>query len=203
MNKRTTPTIKQPLPGPAAQFKMAHVVRQQNQTIPENVRIACTLVLLYPKNDEWHLVLIQRTSNNPNDRHGGQISFPGGQQEESDASLGATAIREAEEEIGADPSKITLIGQLTSLFISVSNFNVYPFVGYTNERPSFKLQESEVQAILEVPLSVLQDKMTRQLTNIKISERITLKNVPYFNIEGQVVWGATAMMLSEFLEAIG
>ena len=202
MNKLTIPTIKQPLPGRLAQFKMSHVVRRKEQIIPENARIACTLVLLYPKKEEWHLVLIQRTSHNPNDRHGGQISFPGGQQEENDASLSATAIREAQEEIGADPSKITLLGGLTDLYIPVSNFKVYPFVAYTNERPNFELQESEVQAIIEVPLSVLQDEKTRQLTNIKISERITLKEVPYFNVGGKVVWGATAMMLSEFLEAI-
>jgi len=184
MNKLTIPSIKQPLPGPTAQYKMAHVVRQKKQIIPENARIACTLVLLYPKNDEWHLVLIQRTSNNPNDRHGGQISFPGGQQEENDASLAFTAIREAEEEIGADPSKIPL------------------FVAYTNERPTFELQKSEVRSIIEVPLTLLQDEKTKQLTNIKVSERITLKNVPYFNVDEHVVWGATAMMLNEFLEAI-
>ena len=202
INKLRIPVIKRPLPGRTAQFKMSHVVRRQEQVIPDNARIASTLILLYPKNDEWHLVLIQRTSNNPNDRHGGQISLPGGQQEESDTSLSATAIREAQEEIGADPSKITLLGELTDLYIPVSNFKVHPFVAYTNERPSFELQESEVHAIIEVPLSVLQDEKTRELTNIKISERITLKDVPYFNIEGQVVWGATAMMLSEFLETI-
>lgn len=202
MNNLTIPTIKQPPPGTIAQYRMSSFARQNKQDVPENARIACTLVLLYPKNEAWYLILIQRTSNNPNDRHGGQISLPGGQQEESDPSLAATAIREAQEEVGVDPSKVTLLGELTDLYIPVSNFRVHPFVAYTNERPSFELQESEVHAIIEVPLSLLEDERTKQMTNIKISEKLTIKEVPYYNVEGHVVWGATAMMLSEFLEAI-
>ncbi len=191
-----------PLPGIDAQYKMAHAIRRQPPTIPEDARVACTMALLYPKNEDLHIVLIQRTSNNPNDRHGGQISFPGGGAEETDDSLAATAIREAHEEVGVDPQLVNVLGALTGVYIPVSNFNVYPFVGFSDTRPSFTPQESEVHAILEVPLSVLMDEKTRSITNIPISKRMTLQNVPYYDIEGHVVWGATAMMLSEFLEVV-
>jgi len=193
--------IQHSLPGIDAQYKMAHAVRQQKPRVPADARIACTLILVYPKNNEWHLVLIQRTSsNNPDDRHSGQVSLPGGQQEPIDISLSDTALREAHEEVGIDRSNVSLLGSLTELYIPVSNFIVHPFVAYTEDRPSFKLQASEVKSIIEVPLSLLQDGKTMQKTNIRITEKLILQNVPFYSVGGHVVWGATAMMLSEFLE---
>lgn len=195
--------FEQPLPGRAAQYKMAHSVRQSPRSAPENARIACVLALLYPIEEAWHLVLIQRISNNnPNDRHKGQISFPGGQLEPDDPTLADGALREAKEEVGVDPAKVELLGQLTELYIPVSNFKVYPFAGVTYERPNFRPQLSEVHEILEIPLSDLINPDNQQLTNIRIDEHITLKRVPYYNVADKIVWGATAMMLSEFLEMV-
>ena len=146
------------------------------------------------------MILIQRVSSNPNDRHGGQIGFPGGKQEESDKSLEMTAIRETEEEIGIKGNDVQVLGNLTELYIPVSNFLVYPYVGYLSYTPEFKRQETEVNLILEVPFAHFLDPSIRQVIDLQVRKNITLKNVPYFNINGKVLWGATAMMMSELVE---
>ncbi len=194
--------LQAPLPGPEAQYRMAHAVRGKYQLSSADARVACVLLALYPKASDWHLVLIQRVSSNPNDRHGGQISFPGGGYEATDGSLENGALREAEEEVGVLPKDVNLLGRLTELFIPVSNFMVHPFIGHLDYAPQFIPQPSEVQEIIEVPLSTLRNPNNRQLTEIRISNNMTLKNVPYFDVNGRVVWGATAMMLNEFLELL-
>ncbi|MEL6862853.1 MAG: CoA pyrophosphatase, partial [Bacteroidota bacterium] len=136
------------------------------------------------------------------DRHSGQVSFPGGRYEPEDKSLASGAIREAQEEVGINPSDIQLLGRLTELYIPVSNFLVHPFVGFVNHRPSFIPQESEVAEILEVPLSHLLDPMNTRTTKIHLPQNVILSDVPYYHVAQKVVWGATAMMLSEFLEVV-
>ena len=194
--------FKRPLPGRTAQYKMAHAVRRNPIEAPDHARQAAVLALFYPKNDQWHIVLIERESNNPNDRHKGQIGFPGGRYEEEDEIMKNTALREAEEEVGVDASTVNIIGELSKLYIPVSNFLVHPFVGYTSLTPSFTPQIEEVKSILEVPFSMFTDPINRQRTNMKLAQNITLQDVPFFSINGKVVWGATAMMLSELLEVI-
>lgn len=194
--------LQTPLPGREAQYKMAHAVRHNMPSPPKDARIACVMILLYPKNEALYVTLIERMSTKKKgDRHSGQISFPGGKLESSDASLLDGALRETEEEVGIDSKKIQTLGALTDLYIPVSNFLVYPFVGYLPEQAQFVLQPTEVQSILETPLDLLQNPATTQLTNIQIPEG-TLKNVPYYNVFGHTVWGATAMILSEFLAVL-
>ena len=192
--------LQQPLPGYAAQHRMAHAVRRSNPVPPVDARIASVLALFYPKESQWHIVLIERESSNPNDRHGGQISFPGGRYEEADVDLSHTALREAEEEVGVDAQKVTVLGRLTDLYIPVSNFLVNPFVGYMEATPIFNPQLEEVRSILEVPFSLLNDPQTIRSKDMHLAENIVLRNVPFFNVFDKVVWGATAMMLSELLE---
>lgn len=192
-------SLQQPLPGRSAQYKMAHAVRRSPPDPPADAFKAGVLALFYPKHDDWHIVLIERGSDNPKDRHKGQISFPGGRYEESDGDLSVTALREAEEEVGANAAAIQLLGPLTDLYIPVSNFVVHPYVGFLEERPDFVPQVSEVHAILEVPYRKLQDPKTVDRIDLKITEQLTLRKVPYFNIEGKIVWGATAMMLNELI----
>lgn len=194
--------LLQELPGRPSQYKMAHAVRVNYPPPPADARIACTLTLLYPKASEWHLVLIQRMSTNPNDRHSGQISFPGGGLESQDQSLEAAALREANEEVGVQANDIEILGKLTDLYIPVSNFLVHPYVGKLDYTPQFIPQPSEVQSIIEIPVKHLQNPNTIQQTDLKLSKQITLRNVPYYDVEGHVVWGATAMMLSEFLDIL-
>jgi 8-oxo-dGTP pyrophosphatase MutT (NUDIX family) len=194
--------LQLPLPGKPAQYKMAHEVRQCFKPPPTDAKTACVLVLLYPKSADWHIVLIQRKSGHPNDRHGGQIGFPGGRYEKADGKLVNGALREAEEEVGIHSEDVKVLGTLTELYISVSNFRVFPFVGCLHYTPVFSPQFSEVDAILEIPFAHLQHPDTVQKIDLKISENIILKNVPYFNIHEKVVWGATAMILSELLEVL-
>lgn len=194
--------LQQPLPGQEAQFKMAHLARRNAVPPPPNARQAAVLALFFPKNKDWHLVFIERDNSNPNDRHGGQISFPGGKYEEGDASLQYTAIREAHEEVGVHPEKVEIIGELTDLYIPVSNFKVNPFVGFVDYTPTFRPQVEEVSDVLEVPFKLLRDYSIQKTTDLRIANNITLRGVPYFDIFGKVLWGATAMMLSELLEVI-
>ncbi len=190
------------LPGQAAQHKMSHPVRRLAQPAPATARKAGVLCLFYEKNDEPYVVFIQRTSSNSNDRHGGQIAFPGGKAEESDADMTATALRETEEEIGIPAADIDILGALTPLYIPVSDFRVFPFVGYVDYAPTFVPQEAEVAAVLEIPFSLLQDKISRKVKDMRFSENIIMKDMPYFDLQGYTLWGATAMMMSELLELV-
>jgi len=189
--------LSQTLPGRIAQLKMAPALRQHYKGAPDDATVACVLVLLFPKNDNWHFTLIQRVSHKK-DRHSGQISFPGGRLEEDDKSLLAGALREAEEEVGVARDEINVLGKLTQLYIPVSNFLVHPFVGFLEKMPEFVSQPSEVDSILEIPVAELNKKENKKTRDISGGKNIILKNVPYFDFEGKVVWGATAMMLSEF-----
>jgi len=197
--------LQKPLPGRDAQFKMAHVARSIYEgPPPAEAMQAAVLALFFYKNNSWRLALIERESGNVRDRHRGQISFPGGRRDETDPDLPATALREAEEEIGVSSAKVKLLGALTSLYIPVSNFHVHPFVGILEDRaPSpFIPQAGEVKNILEPAFEIFTNPSNRMVTNIQASEHLLLQKVPCFNIEGSIVWGATAMMLSELLEAI-
>lgn len=194
--------LRGPLPGQTAQFRMAHAIRQQVPPPPSSAKIASVLALFYPKNERWHLVLIERVSHNPNDRHGGQISFPGGRREPQDPDLAYTAIRETEEEVGVQGKDVELIGALTELYIPVSNFLVHPFVGRIDYRPNFRPQETEVAGILEIPFEEFTKPESLRYKDMTVGAGLKLSNVPYYHIQDRVVWGATAMMLSELLEVM-
>lgn len=188
------------LPGVDAQYKMAHAVRRSYEKGGPEYRTACVLALFYPKNGEWFMVFIERTSNNnPKDRHKGQIGFPGGKVEAIDESLEDTALREAWEEVGIPVEEVNILGRLTELHIPVSKFVVHPFVGYMDRRPDFVRQPSEVESILEVPFSVFLNHQTYQRKDVVLSKQVKLREVPYFDVNGTVIWGATAMMLGELM----
>jgi 8-oxo-dGTP pyrophosphatase MutT (NUDIX family) len=157
------------------------------------------LLLLYCYQQTIHLVLTRRRDDL--NSHAGQISFPGGRQEINETAV-QTALRETEEEIGVPASSITILGELTSIYIPPSDFEVHPFVGWVNggERPSFVPEPREVAEILEVPLLHLLDPNTREVGPIPV--RGATYTVPYYNANGHKVWGATAIMLSEFLERL-
>ncbi|WP_420458567.1 NUDIX hydrolase [Neolewinella sp.] len=189
------------LPGYAAQEIMGHELRQEYSAAPPTARAASVLALIYPIRDVYHLLFIQRTSP-PGDRHGGQISFPGGSADPGDESAAATALREAEEEIGIDPGRVDLLGELTPLYIPVSNFLVNPFVGYLPERPAFTLQVSEVARVLELPLAGFFGEGVVARRDKKLYNGLLLRDVPHWLVSGEAIWGATAMMVGE-LVAIG
>lgn len=197
--------LSAPLPGREAQYKMAFAHRVEafkNRLVPpENAKTACVLLTLWQDQGEWRTALIRRTEN-PRDRHSGQISFPGGRHDESDKTYPQTALREAHEEIGILPEQVELLGQLTELYIPVSNFSVYPFVGLLQEPPAFRLQPGEVEQVFSPSLAHFQDPRVRRTADVMVGGQVKVREVPCFMIEDRPVWGATAMILSEFLELI-
>ena len=196
-----------PLPGRNAQYKMASMRRLEelgfNPVPPPDAKVACVINLLHRReNGRWHTVLIQRTDN-PRDRHSGQVSFPGGRYEESDGALVNVALREAHEEVGVSPVEVQVLGRLTELYIPVSNFVVHPFVGVLLGKPDFRPQPGEVESILTPELGIFSRPENKKTTDLTTGSGVTIKSVPYFDVDGRVVWGATAMILSEFLEVMG
>ncbi len=198
--------LKAPLPGPTAQRRMAPqpLPHQANRwdAAATNCREASVLLLLYPhattSEVEWHVVLMRRPDY-PG-VHGGQVSLPGGQRE-GDETLAMTALREAHEEVGLLPTHVELLGQLSQLYTPPSNYCIYPFVGLTSQRPKFIPNPAEVAALIECPLSRLQDRFTRQQERWTFGNEVE-REVPFFNVAGHKVWGATAMILSEFLAVL-
>lgn len=188
---------KADLPGESAQLLMAPLARAKFPMDPDTIDAAtrsAVLVLLYPKDDRAHTVLIKR--NSYVGVHSAQVSFPGGRHEEADADYSATAIREAQEEIGIEGGRVQIIKQLTQLYIPPSRFLVYPFLATANERPDFSPDPKEVQFIIELELQTLQDDDIAKSKQMTIGSGLTT-HVPYFDIDGHDVWGATAMILSE------
>lgn len=194
--------FEEPLPGVDAQYRMATAFRYNRTPAPPHAVHAGVLALFFPKDGQWHIVLIERTSRYPQDRHRGQISFPGGRHETEDPSMQFTALREAKEEVGVEPDRIEILGALTDLYIPVSNFLVHPFVGYTEEQPAFRPEPSEVADILEVPVQHFLTEQNIRKKDMTVQGNVRLKEVPYFDISGKVLWGATAMMLSELLALV-
>jgi 8-oxo-dGTP pyrophosphatase MutT (NUDIX family) len=192
---------KQGLPGRDYQLKMAAILKRSIFDAPPTARKAAVMMLLFPKNGEWQLILTERTGNDK-DPHSHQISFPGGSAELSDADLAATALRETHEEIGLHPSTIQIIGTMTDVYIPVSNFHVQPFLAFTKGTPQYKRQETEVKQVIETPISVLKNEANWKVKDISVAGKYDLKNVPYFDVYGKAVWGATAMMIAELLEIL-
>ena len=214
--------LKHELPGFSAQKLMAPLGRKppsyylNEKIVPKK---SAVLILIYPSSPKESLrtrrgekgkgvvwaevaktVLIERTDNEG--IHAGQISFPGGQADETDENLSATALREAEEEIGVNRKSISIIGVLTPLYIPVSNYMVHPFIGIANATPVFTSHTAEVKNIIEIEINeFISDKNKSSIRrHIKIIN--TEMEVPCYNIRGKIIWGATAMLISELSEII-
>jgi 8-oxo-dGTP pyrophosphatase MutT (NUDIX family) len=185
------------LPGLESQCKMAPVGRI---SFPKggNPATGSVLLLLYPE-ESIHIVMIRRTDY-PGP-HSGQISFPGGKTEPADRDPAHTALREAREETGVPERDIEILGQISPLYIPVSNFSIVPVVGFTGTKPRFKPDPREVNYLITPLLSdFLREDSVRTKTILIGNETIT---APYYHINNEEVWGATAMIMSEFLEIAG
>lgn len=191
-----------PLPGPPAHQRISPPGRQ---LIPPPSgpppRQAAVLLLLYPKSRALHFVLTRRTERLG--VHSGQISLPGGQAEPRDETFIATALREAHEELGIALDQAKVLGELTKLYIPPSNFIVHPVVAYIAATPNFNPQADEVAEVIEIPLSALLDPQTHpaELFTVRGADGALLQ-VPAYRFNTHVVWGATAMVLSEFEEVL-
>lgn len=190
------------LPGWEAQKAMSPIPEAPYRIKNKDAKQAAVMVLLHPNiNDELSLFYIKRTSDNPNDKHRGQISFPGGQKDAVDNDFIDTSLRETHEEIGVDPKDIHILGELSSIFVFASNFFVQPIVGYLPYNPKLRLQASEVQYTIQTPVNQLLSPEAILKKDFKMGQ-FNAKNMPYYNLKGEVLWGATAMITSEFLAVL-
>jgi 8-oxo-dGTP pyrophosphatase MutT (NUDIX family) len=193
--------IEKGLPGTEVQWALASSDRMVKNfpRIPKpDSAVAAVLILLYPDNGNLHTVFIQRPEYNG--VHGGQISFPGGKREPEDDDLISTALREAAEETGIVREDVEIVGILTPLFIPVSNIVVTPVVGWTESTPHFTPDKNEVVFIIEASLDSFLDYSIIRTSPFEIrGEKI---NIKYFDYNGHVIWGATAMILHELLTII-
>jgi len=189
------------LPGTEVQWEMAssdRMIKNFPRTPGPDARVAAVLILLYPDTGTIHTLFMQR--HNYDGVHGGQISFPGGKKEPADKDIIETALREAEEETGVDRSAISVIGTLTPLFIPVSKMIVTPVVGWADKKPLFVHQPEEVVYLIEAELKRFLDPGIIKIKPFEV--RGELIDIRYFDYEGHVIWGATAMILNELLTII-
>jgi len=189
------------LPGLETQLKMAPATRKEElrrKMNSDEARQSAVLVLFYPIDNSPHLVFIKRPVDDT--VHSGQVAFPGGRVEPDDRSFANTALREANEEVNIDPEKVVVVGSLSKLHIPPSNFDVYPIIGYSKTRHDLK-GNYEVDRIIEVSVDELLDPKTKTTKTIHHSLG-KLVDVPCYFVEGEVIWGATAMMLGELLEIV-
>lgn len=190
------------LGGKEDQYKMVPDERRvilKNELILKHPKKAAVLALFYPNLlGETCLALTLRPQYEGT--HSAQVSFPGGKYEALDNKLSETALRETFEEIGIEKAEIKLLREITDVYIPVSNFLVTPFIGITENIPKFK-KNHEVEKMIEVTITELLDDSLIYVNNKKTfyAEKI---NMPYFNFSNHIVWGATAMIISEIKELI-
>lgn len=188
--------LQHDLPGYNAQIKMAPKGLNRYDFIPAHK--GAVMILLYEKAGRPHLVFIERA--NDGGPHSGQISLPGGYFDDIDKTLVHTAIRETNEEINVPVSGVEVIGTLTPLNIIVSNIQVLPVVGYYKGAIEFRIQISEVKDILEVNLyDMLSSDIVREK---EFSNSVKTILAPYYDVCGAQIWGATAMIMAEFLDIV-
>ena len=198
-HKRIVKITNLPLPGQAEQLKMAPIERLKELKIQaqgsDTAKRAGVMVLFYPDSFErTHLALILRKTYRG--VHSAQIGFPGGKSEPEGNDLAHTALRETEEEIGVPQKQITILKQLTDIYIPPSDFFVHPYLGVAQTTPLFVIQESEVEALVEVDLTHFLDDAVLSTRKLSTSYATEI-DVPAYILNEHVVWGATAMMLSE------
>ena len=187
------------LPGEESQQKM-RVNYDQSIELPfskNNSTASAVLILLYLEDNEIRFFLTKRS--NELEHHKGQISLPGGTQEENE-ELTHTALRETQEEIGINKTSISIIGSMTPLFVPVTGFMIHPFIGYSSNKLEPTPDPSEVEAIFSVNISDLLNETNQTIEKRNI--RGYDVEVPYFKLNNYEVWGATSMILSEFRDLI-
>jgi 8-oxo-dGTP pyrophosphatase MutT (NUDIX family) len=201
---RLRDALRDPLPGRSAQDRLAPPQRQTDPGPTDQPRQSAVLALLYAAQPPalpttWRVLFTER--QNSLRHHGGQVSFPGGGYEDGDASLLHTALRETEEELGIPTGDIAVLGKLTPLFIAPSQNHVQPYVGWLPKTPPISPNPAEVSVVLSFPLTTL---LAPDAIGIYHWQRDGQElTAPCYRIGEVVIWGATAMMLSELLEVIG
>ena len=201
IESRILAALQAPLPGGAAHLSLAPRPRRgwRPDHVPDAAQPAAGLVLLYLRGDSPHLLLTVRSG--ALSRHAGQVSLPGGQVEPAE-SIPAAALREAAEEVGVDAGRVRVLGRLSPLYVAVSDFVLHPVVAVAAAHPAFRPRSAEVGRVLEAPLAALLGAGGRPRSGC-ICRPGTLVRAPYFELCGERVWGATAMILAELLTLLG
>ncbi len=189
--------LSEPLPGHHAHIRMMPSIRHfSTKKKFSSIRLSAVMILLYPHDDILHIAFFKRAETDG--PHAGQIALPGGKKDKQDATLLETALRETEEEFGINRNEIDILGALTKIFIPVSNSDVHPYVGFIDHKPDFKPNASEVEYIIETPLNEL-FKPENKVTLTKHRHGLTIIT-PLYKFHHEEIWGATAMITSEFEE---
>jgi 8-oxo-dGTP pyrophosphatase MutT (NUDIX family) len=190
--------LSRPLPGLEAQLRMApQPLLRPDSLLESGLRPAAALLLIYPHEDAWHVPLTVRGSGLRH--HTGQVSLPGGRLDYPGESVEDAALREAYEEIGVAPGDVEVLGRLTSIPVIVSGHLLQPVLGVAPRRPVFTIAEYEVERLIELPVSrLLEPDAVAWEERVRLIPPHGTMNVPYYEVDGARVWGATAMILAEF-----
>ena len=190
---RLSKRLDEQLPGEAAHKLM--MIESKSFTFIEDKKKkpAAVLILLYPIDNEWYFFLTKRT--NIVEHHKGQISLPGGMIEKNESYKNA-ALRETHEEIGVTSDEINILGSLTPFYVPVSKFKIFPFVGWAIKKPKTVMDSIEVDRIFSPSIKNLMHKKTKKEKKGMLTDRSIA--IPYYDLGGEVVWGATSVILTEF-----
>jgi mutator protein MutT len=187
----------QTLPGSVSHKKMLPLNRTLTASDEEQqiIKHSSVLLLLFIENNDLNAILIKRPEHMKH--HAGQIALPGGRIEKGETPV-ETALRETWEEIGISPDHIEILGSLSALYVQVSRFQIHPFVGWLDKKPEFSINKNEVEKTISFPIKLLKNSFEEVELNT-ISGQL---KVPCVQFEGEIIWGATAMILSEFCDVI-